>query len=181
MRVQVWSIFLYETSMTKMKPFFLFLYLLPFCSLAQSDDIVILKRHGANVKTYTQGLYFTMETIYDQWFDGTITAIRNDSIFLNGLPFHYKEISAIRRERKGLNYSTDGAILMLAGGGLLFIGAVNGILRSDAFREWYTPTNLIVAGALIAGGFLLVKAHFKKYILGKKYSLEYLQLNPNKK
>jgi hypothetical protein len=167
--------------MTIMKSLFLFFYLLPLWSSAQSDDIIILKRHGANIKTYTQGLYFTMETIYDQWFDGTITAIRNDSVFLNGMPFHYKEISAIRRERKGLNYSTDGAILMLAGGGLLLIGAVNGILRSDAFNQWYTPANLIVAGTLIAGGFLLVKAHFKKYILGKKYNLEYLPLNPNKK
>src|ERR1700721_2121107 len=114
MGVQVWSIFLYETSITIMKPFFLVFSLLPLYSLAQSDDIVILKRHGANIKTYTQGLYFTMETIYDQWFDGTITAIRNDSVFLNGLPFHYKEISAIRRGRTGLNYSTDGTILMLA-------------------------------------------------------------------
>lgn len=167
--------------MTKMKPFLLFLYLLPFFSLAQSEDMLILKRNGANLKTYTQGLYFTMETIYDQWFDGTITAIRNDSVFLNGLPFHYREISAIRRERTSLNYTADGTILMLAGGGLLLIGCVNGILRGDELRDWYTPANLIIAGTLLAGGFLLRNAHFKKYVLGRKYTLEYFALNPNKK
>jgi hypothetical protein len=168
-----------------MKPFFLFFYLLPvFClsqSLVKSDDIFVLKRHGANLRTYTTGLSFTMETIYDQWFDGTITAIRNDSVFLNGLPFDIKEISAIRRERTKLNYAVDGTILMAAGGGLLLLGAVNGILRGDDFSQWYTPANLIVSGALLVSGFLLRSAHFKKYILGKKYTLEYLELNPNKK
>jgi hypothetical protein len=168
-----------------MKPFFLFFCLLPLFSLSQSlvqsDDIFVLKRHGANLRTYTTGLSFTMETIYDQWFDGTITAIRNDSIFLNGLPFDIKEISAIRRERTSLNYAVDGTILMAAGGGLLLLGAVNGILRSDDFSQWYTPANLIVSGTLLVGGFLLRRAHFKKYLLGKKYTLEYLALNPNKK
>src|ERR1035437_10238480 len=147
--------------MTIMKLVLLFFYLLPLFSLAQSDDIVVLKRHGANIKTFTSGLSFTMETVYDQWFDGTITAIRNDSIFLNGLPFHFKEISAIRRERTKLNYAEDGTILMLAGAGLLLLGSVNGIIRGDEVSEWYTPANLIVSGTLLAGGFLLRNAHFK--------------------
>lgn len=167
--------------MQQMKPFLLFLILLPLFSLAQSDDIVILKRNGSNIKTYGTGLYFNMQTIYDQWFNGVITAVRHDSIFLNGFPFHYKEISAIRRERTKLNYVVDGTILMLAGGGLLFLGAFNGILRSDVISQWYTPANLIVSGSLLAGGFLLRNAHSKKYVLGKKYTLEYFSINPNKK
>jgi hypothetical protein len=164
-----------------MKLVLILFFFIPSCIHAQSDDILILKKNGANLKTYTTGLYFTMQTIYDQWFEGTITAIRNDSVFLNGLPFHYKEISAIRRERTNLNYATDGTILMLAGGGLLLLGAVNGLLRGDAAKDWYTPANFIVAGTLLAGGFLLRKARFKKYFLGKKYVLEYFTLNPNKK
>ena len=170
-----------------MKPFFLFFYLLPLFSLSQSsvqvqsDDIVVLKRNGANLRTYTTGLSLTMETIYDQWFDGTITAIRNDSVFLNGLPFDIKEISAIKRERTGLNYGLDGTLLMAAGGAALIVAGVNGILQSSDFSQWYSPAYLAVAGSFLVGGFLLKHAHFKKYNLGKKYTLEYLSLNPNKK
>jgi len=167
--------------MIKMKPFLLFLCLLPVFIQAQSDDIMVLKRNGANLRTYTTGLSLTMETIYDQWFDGTITAIRNDSVFLNGLPFDIKEISAIRRERTGLNYGLDGSVLMAAGGAAIIIAGVNGILQSSNFSQWYSPTYLIVSGSFLIGGFLLRHAHFKKYYLGKKYTLEYLALNPNKK
>jgi hypothetical protein len=122
-----------------------------------------------------------MLTIYDQWFDGTITGIRHDSLFLNGTPFHFKEIKMIRKVRKGLNYKTDGVILMIAGGGVLFLGAFNGIYRGDPASEWYTTASFITAGALLATGFVLTRLEYKKYPLGRKYTLEYYQLNPNKK
>ena len=133
------------------------------------------------MRTFAVGMPLIMQTIYDQWFDGTITAIRHDSIFVNGFPFHYKEISALRWERPKLNYRTDGVLLMIAGGGVLLLGAVNGLYRGDQFKDWYRPGSFITAGALLATGFLLIKLRFKKYHLGKKYTIQYLELNPNKK
>jgi hypothetical protein len=125
-------------------------------------------------------MHLTMETIYEQWFDGTITGIQHDSVFLNGVPFHYKEIKTLRQDRKGLNYATDGVILMIAGAGVLLLGAVNGLYRGDPANEWYTTTSYIVAGSLLVGGFILTRLRYKTYELGKKYSLDYMELNPNK-
>jgi len=125
-------------------------------------------------------MYLSVHTVYDQWLDGTITSIRHDSIFLNGNPFHYKEITGIRIERTKLNYTTDGALLMIAGGGVLVLGAVNGLYRGDAAKDWYKPASYITAAALIALGYLLIKSKYKKYVFGKKYTLQYLELNPNK-
>jgi hypothetical protein len=163
-----------------MKKLLLLLFLLPFFIQAQTD-VLELKKNGTNFKTYSPGMYFVMETIYDQWFEGTITAIRNDSVFINSFPFHYKEIKTIRLERTKLNYKADGLILMMAGAGVLLLGAVNGLYRGDPASQWYTPVSYITAGTLLAGGFLILKAQFRKFHLGKKFTLEYLEINPNKK
>src|SRR6202000_2558906 len=119
-------------------------HLLPFfCILivgttqAQSD-VIVLEKKGANIKTFATGMDITMQTVYNQWFTGNIEAIRHDSIFLNGLAFHYKEIAGIRIERNKLNYETDGVLLMAAGGGVLLLGAVNGLYRHDKAKSWYT-------------------------------------------
>jgi len=156
---------------------------MPFFGSGQavSNDIFILQKNGANVKTYETGMNFIMETIYQQWFEGTITAIRHDSIFVNGIPFHYKEIQTVRTERTKLNYKSDGLILMLAGAGVLALGAINGAYRGDKTKNWYKPTSFITAGALLVVGFILLRSQFKKYPLGKKFTLQYLELNPNKK
>jgi len=162
-----------------MKIFCLALILCPLMISAQTD-VLEIKKNGINEKTYTPGMYLAMETIYDQWFEGTITAIRNDSVFLNGLSFHYKELKMIRWERKGLQYTTDGVLLMVAGAGVLVLGAVNGLYRGDPANEWYTTGSYITAGALLLGGYFILKSRFKKYKFGKKYSLEYIEVNPNK-
>jgi len=162
-----------------MKQLLIILCLLP-CFCSAQTDLLMLKKGHAHVITYSTGMHMAMQTIYDQWFDGTITAIRHDSIFLNGTPFHYKEIRALQRERTKLNYKTDGTILMIAGGGVLVLGAVNGLYRNDQIKDWYSPVSFITAGALILGGYCLTRLQVKQYVLGKKYNLEYLELNPNK-
>jgi len=166
-----------------MKRLLLIFFILPFFCFAQpaqSDDVFELLKNGAHVKTFSTGMYISIQTIYDQWLEGNITAIRHDSIFLSGNPFHYKEITGIRIERTKLNYTTDGVLLMIAGGGVLVLGAVNGLYRGDAPKDWYKPASYITAAALLILGYVLIKSKYKKYIFGKKYTLSYLELNPNK-
>src|SRR5580693_5094512 len=86
---------------------------------AAQTNVVILEKNGANVKTYATGMNITFETVYHQWLGGVITAIRHDSVFINDYPFNYKEIAAVRAERKHLNYTEYGVLLMIAGGGVL--------------------------------------------------------------
>ena len=152
------------------------LLLLPLISLAQTD-VLILQKNGRNIKTYDVGQTIIFKTIYDQWLGGTITTMRNDSIFLNDIPFHVHEIAAIRYEGTKWNYVTDGTLLIIAGVGVLVINVVNGLYRNDKAGTWIATSGWITAGAFIIGGLLLRRARYSDYIMGKKYTLHYLKMH----
>jgi hypothetical protein len=164
-----------------MKKLLLFFLLLTVMGTRAQTNLLVLEKNGNNVKTYSTGIDITMQTIYHQWFDGVITAIHNDSVYVNGFPFHYKEIETIRKDRKKLNYEADGTLMMVAGAGVLVLGVVNGLNRGDRAGSWLTATSYITAGALLVGGYLLSKARYKNYHLGKKYTLQYISLELDKK
>jgi hypothetical protein len=152
---------------------------MPFGVKAQTD-ILVLKKNGMHVRTYTTGSQMTMKTIYDQWFSGMITNMRHDSVYLNGMPFHFKEIAAIHVLRINFANTILAGGMLVSGGGIFLLGAVNGIYRGDDSKDWYTTSGLITGGALLIGGFLLTRTHNKNYRIGRKFALEYLTLNPNK-
>ena len=165
----------------QMKQLAVIFFLVPVFSLAQTDDVFVLQKKGENVKMFSVGMQLTMETIYSQWFEGTITAIRHDSVFINGTPFHYKEFKTLKWERSNFNYTAFGSGLLIAGVGVLVLGAVNGAYRGDKVEDWYAPASFITAGAFILTGLVLLKSKYKVYHLGNKYSVHYLDLSANKK
>lgn len=150
----------------------LFFCIIPFLGHAQRD-ILILQKRGMHVRAYTIGDELTFRTIYDQWFTGVIDDLRHDTVYINGQAFSYKEIDAIQRLKK---VSSLGKTMMIVGGGFLAIGAVNGLLRKDAAKDWYTTSGYIIGGGLLGGGLLLAAMKSKYYHLGGKYKLLYLQI-----
>jgi hypothetical protein len=159
----------------------LILCILPFLSYAQHDVLVLTKR-GMHVRAFTVGDPITFETVYGQWFTGTIEDLRRDTVYINGQAFSYKEIDALKRDRQGLNRWTGydnrgtGILLTAAGAGLFGIGAINGARRGDKAKEWFTTSGYIVGGALIATGVFLIANVKKYYRLGGRYKLQYLQI-----
>lgn len=159
----------------------LFICLIPFLARAQHDILVLTKR-GMHVRAFTVGDPISFETVYGQWFTGTIDDLRRDTVYINGQAFSYKEIGAIKRDRQGLNrwtgYSNRGTGILLtaAGAGLFAIGAINGARRGDKAKEWFTTSGYIVGGALIATGVYLIASVKKYYRLGGRYKLQYLQI-----
>jgi hypothetical protein len=151
------------------------LLLLPLITIAQTD-VLILKKYGKNIKTYETGQTIIFKTIYDQWLGGTITAMRNDSIFLNDIPFHVHEIAAIRYEGTKWNYVNDGTLLIIAGVGVLVLNVVNGLYFNEKAGTWIATSGWITAGAFIIGGLLLKRARYSDYNMGKKYTLHYLNM-----
>ena len=129
-----------------------------------------------HVTTYTVGSELTMRSVYDQWFQGTISYMRNDSIFINGLPFHYKEIAEIRVDKSNFANTTMSVGMMVAGAGIFVLGAVNGLYRHDSSKDWYTTSGLLTGGSLIVVGYLLSKTRVRHIRIGKKYTLDYLSL-----
>ncbi|WP_188934668.1 hypothetical protein [Puia dinghuensis] len=153
----------------------LFLCIIPFLGHAQ-NDVLVLTRRGFHVRSYTVGDHITFETVYGQWFDGNIDDLHRDTVYMNGQAFSYKEIGAIKRERTKWNNKVNGVLLTTAGVGLFAIGAINGGIRGDAAKQWYTTSGYIVGGALIAGGVALIVTSKKYYPLGGRYKLQYLQI-----
>ena len=150
----------------------LFFCIIPFLAQAQRD-ILVLQKRGMHVRAYTVGDELTFRTVYDQWFTGVIDDMRRDTIYISGQSFSYKEIDAIQRARKG---SSLGKTMLLAGGGFVAISAVNGLLRKDAAKDWFTNSGYIIGGGLLAGGLVLTAMKSKYYHLGGKYKLLYLQI-----
>jgi hypothetical protein len=148
-------------------PIPIFFCLTPFLAGAQ-NDILSLEKRGKEVHSYRTGDPLSMETVYHQSFNGTITAMRHDSIFIDGKPWHYKEIAAIHRIRSGSDFLLFGTALMVAGGGIFVLGAVNGLYRGDPSRNWFTAAGLITGVVATIGGYLLRNAFYIKYRMGRK-------------
>lgn len=120
-----------------------------------------------------------IHTIYDQWLGGTITDLKNDSIFLNNIPFHVNEIEAIRTDFSKLHLQNAGTILIIAGVGVLALNVINGLYTNEPIGSWVKVSGYITAGAFIIAGILMRSAKFKNYPIGKKYTLHYLNLRPH--
>lgn len=150
----------------------LFFCIIPFLGHAQRD-VVILQKRGMHVRAYTIGDPLTFRTVYDQWFTGTIDDLHRDTVYINGQSFNINEIADIKRDRSGRGW---GYSMIAVGAGYLAIGAINGAIRKDAAKDYYTKTDLIFSSALVAGGVALLATKTKYYHLGHKYKLLYLQI-----
>lgn len=155
--------------------FILMICLIPAFCQAQ-HDVLVVQRRGMHERAYTIGDQFTFKTIYNQWFSGTIEDLHHDTVYIAGQAFNYTEIAVIRRLDTKANWGSIGVDMMIVGGGFAVISAVNGGLRQDHPNEWFTTGGYIIAGALLAGGFVLAEFLPKYYRLGGKFKLAYLQL-----
>jgi hypothetical protein len=151
------------------------LYLAPLISLSQTD-VLILQKNGRNIKTYAPGTYIMIHTVYDQWLEGTLTDLRNDSVYINNIPFHTHEIDAVRENFSKLHLQSAGTILIIAGVGVLALNVINGIYTNESAGDWVKTSGWITAGAFIIAGILMKSAKYKNYKIGKKYTLHYLNL-----
>jgi hypothetical protein len=153
----------------------LIICLIPFISRAQRD-VLILQRNGMHVKAFTIGDPLAFETIYGQWFDGTIEDLHHDTVYIAGQAFNYNEIGAIKRTDNKGDLNGLGIKAMIVGGGFALISVINGARRQDHPNEWFTTSGYIIAGALLVGGFVLAMLRPKTYKLGGRFKLAYLQI-----
>src|ERR1700722_16199266 len=152
-------------------------FLIPMICLSQTD-VLILQKNGRNIKTYAPGESIMIHTVYDQWLGGTLTDLKNDSVFINNIPFHVNEIDGLRKDFSQLHLQNWGTGLIIAGAGILALNVINGIYTNEPPGSWVKTSGYITAGAFIIAGILLRSARFKNYPIGKKYTLHYLDLRP---
>ena len=153
----------------------LFFCIIPFLSRAQ-NNVLVLEKNGMHVKSYTVGDPMTFETVYGQWFAGTIEDLRRDTVYISGQAFSYKEIAAVGRDHASFNPKVWGSTAIIIGAGVGVLGAVNGGIRGDKASQWYTTSGIVLGSALIGGGIILIATAKKYYKLGGRFQLQYMQI-----
>lgn len=175
-----------------------FILLLLFKESPAQTDILLLQRHGSTVKTWIRGSYIRFQFINQQWIEGIITKMQNDSIWVSqmqirripdrfGFPtldtarfgilkFHVTDIRAMPRMKTGGSYLTNGTILQVGSAGYILLNIFNGwylkepIAASQNIRRLITATSVFVIGTVI-------KLLYKPYlIMGGRYKMKVINI-----
>ena len=166
---------------------------------AQPNDFILLKKNNKTIARYFAGSAIELTTNNGAYITATITAVKNDSLFLKEnvvrqaytamgfyvldtvgtyyYQYHYKEIKAIGKTTgRHFDFSGSGASLM--GGGMVLMLASGIVYLAD--RNKFSPELLGAAAALTGIGYLLIKTSGKGKVIGKKYSLLYVNSSAGK-
>jgi len=143
-----------------------------YSSSAQRGMLFVKKKGFKKVASFAEGSPIIFQTKDGGISEGYISLIRNDSIYVNGLAYHKNYISRIILRKKNhqlksdLLYTTAGVVICTAG---------------MTLAKWTTPENAFVSSAAIGYGNLLIANLWmfsrKQYLLGKRFSLQTLDLH----
>ncbi len=169
-----------------------------FITIAQSSDILLLKKDLRTIKTFFPGNEITFSTS-SGFYNGFITSINRDSLFIiqydvrqmpSNLGVYFLDTVAVYRyginykQIVGFNKSSSKKFNRGGSGGALFGGGI--LISTVGLGTWifakpntryYASPYLIGSAALLGGiGYLLLKSASKGIEIGKKYSLEYIHV-----
>ena len=167
-----------------------------FC---QSADFILFKKKYKTIGSYYAGNNIAFTNQQGNYIEALITKIKNDTLFLRQFvvqqvptnlgvyvldtvasyryQYHYNEIKAIGKSSNNFNVSGSAAVLM--GGGILLTAASAVVYLVD--RNKFSPQLMIAAVGFVGAGYLIAKLSGKGMVIGKKYSLVYVEVSNNKK
>jgi hypothetical protein len=162
------------------RPLFIVSLLLLLSLFAQSQDGYLFVKKGIKKKkTYNEGSRIFLQTKGDTLIGGIITMLRNDTIWINGLPVPAKKVKAVfpsQKQRKKFHVST-GEFLLITGGVALATAGLT-LSKQEQFKD------ALIAGSVIGYGnlgiqYLMSKLSFKrkKYRIGRKFQLQVLDFH----
>lgn len=138
--------------------------------------IEFIHKNGSTISGIVEKVYH--DTIYIKQYDVRMfptpwgTQVQ-DTIGHYDMRFNYKEIAAIPRSPKGFEFVRNGTLFLIGGGGYAFLHTFNGLIQK---REIDAAT-LLISGGFAATGFVMYKRRKYYYPIGKKYTLEYIEMN----
>ncbi len=171
------------------------LLLIPFFGFTQSSDFIILKKGNRAVRYFYTGTHIEFVSTNDAYRDALITAIKNDSIYLQEFyvlrmpttyggfildtagsfryTYHYNQVKSFgKKQKRGFNVSGSGAALL--GGGILLTLASGVSYLAD--KDKFSPQLLGAAVALATAGYFMSRSGSKGIVIGKKYTLQYMNM-----
>ena len=139
---------------------------------------LFVKKGAKKVKTYEEGDRIRLLGRDGYLYTGVITLLRNDTIYLNGLPLARTEVARVLLGRKKKPFRVDPAQLLLITGGVVLVTGGLTLSKQADFGE------AAIAGATIGYGPLLVSylgsrisLKRKKYKIGRKFRLQVLDFH----
>lgn len=166
---------------------------------SQSSDFILFKKNNRTIGSYYTGNNIAFTNKDGNYIEAKITDIKHDTLFLRQFivqqvptnfgvyildtvgsyryQYHYNQIKAIGRTGRKFNTSASGAALF--GGGAVLAIASGVVYLAD--RNKFSPQLLVASVALGGIGYLMTKFGGKGMIIGKRYSLVYVDVLNNKK
>lgn len=186
---------IYIQSMRKLLLFFLLLPGFGVKGQQSPSDMILLKdRHGRTVKTLFSGLPIYFIDVAGRDVSGVIRKIARDSVFIQYydirkaytqwgtsvmdtvttflIPVYYKEIKVIPKEHQHFEFVRDGTLFIIAGTGYAALHLINTAIQGGSVNG----TSLAIAGGVAVTGLVMRKLRKKSYIVGKKYTLQYVNM-----
>lgn len=100
-----------------------------------------------------------------------------DTVAIYRSRMHYHQIESIIKERTGFNWRGSGYALFY-GGILLTAAGLGTWIFSEPDTRYYASPELVIGAAALTGiGYFLKRSRVPELKIGKKYSLEYVNLN----
>jgi hypothetical protein len=175
------------------------LVLISYKAVAQSSDILLLKKNNRTIATYSGGNHINFTSVNGTYVDAEITTIQNDTLYLREYAVHqvfttlgvympdtanvyltkysYEDILSIPKTGRHFDITASGNSLFA--GGILLTVASGIVYVSD--RAQFSPGLLIAGASLGVIGFFLSKHNANEWKIGKKYKFSYLSISSNKK
>ncbi len=150
----------------------------PLSSQGQVENHLILKKRGYINKMHflpgdpitiiRAGLKSPEEII--------IEGIGEDFILVSGQELLLNQIDCVVKRYTGFNFIASGRAVMAAAPVYLLVGVINSLFQRTSPVP--TPTNLIVAGSLLAAGAVIPTFQVRRYRLGGKFTLRVVKSDP---
>lgn len=169
-------------------------FLFACCCYAQQSDFVSLKKKGRTIKSYFKGMPIEFVHRNGSRVSGNLERIHNDTLFMvlydvrmsptmwgtrapdtigrYDLRFHYKEIAAIPKPERGVEFIRNGTLFKVGGIGYAFLHTFNGLIQKKEIK----PTTVSISGGVALLGFTMRKLRKYYYTIGDKYKIEYVKI-----
>ena len=159
-----------------------------------ADMVVLRNKQGRTIKSYFRGMPIDFGDLSGREVMGIVRKVDRDTIFIQQydirqaytqwgtsvldtvtaylLKYHYNEISWIRKPSENFEFVRNGTIFMIGGTGYLLLHVFN----AAYLKEPVIWSTVAIAGGIAAGGFLMHKLRKKKYMIGRNYHMEYIDI-----
>lgn len=159
------------------------LFFLGFSAAASSQTGFLFVKKGIKKKrTYEEGERIMLKVKDGTIYNGLITLLLNDTIYLNGRPIPRIDVTDVILGRQKKKFHIDPKeALLITGGAVLVTGGLT-LSKQATFKEALTAAVAIGYGPLVLQ-YLKSKINFKrrKYHIGKKFRLQVLEFHLQKR